>query len=286
MIIIPAIDLKKSQVVRLTKGRFEETTSYGEKPEFLVREFIARGVIRIHVVVLLGARDGKILEEDATAIGRIIQMRDILKKGSCILQMGGGIRRMTEIRSYLDAGIDLLVISTALMLPLVMECGFSMSDIRRFYRSGNRQFNLAEDLPEVDLIDQLDGPTKDKIIVGVDIAGSETALSGWMVTVPLRPSYVINRMAEKGFSRFMLTDVSRDGTLEGVNLERFSEIFDGVSKNVAGLEFIIAGGISGDQDIARIKDSGLPITGVVIGKALYEKKVELHQLLRKYQETI
>jgi len=283
MIIIPAIDLKKSKVVRLYKGKFEETTSYEGKPEVIVRDFIARGARRIHIVSLLGARDGRILDEDMNVIESLVRMRSIFGTGKCLLQLGGGIRRMDEINRFFEIGIDLLIVSTSLVLPLVMECGYSMSDIKAFYRRSNREFNLEETLPEIDLMNRMNARIKERIIVGVDVAGAETALSGWMVTVPLQPSYVIGKMAENGFRRFMLTDVSRDGTLTGIDVERFNDILAQVGKPVKSLEIIIAGGIGGAQDLERIRESGIPVTGVVIGKALYERKMELSELIKEFQ---
>ncbi len=116
MLIIPAIDLKKSKIVRLHKGRFDRVTSYGLNPEETIRDFITKGAKRIHIVSLLGARDGKILQEDCDVIRNLIKVRNLVAIEKVVLQLGGGIRKHHEIRQFFELGIDYLIIGTAIVL--------------------------------------------------------------------------------------------------------------------------------------------------------------------------
>ena len=284
MIIIPAIDLKKSKVVRLHKGRFENVTSYGLNPEDIVRNFILKGAKRIHIVSLLGAKDGKILEEDTSTIKSMVKIRDIMAFGKCEIQVGGGLRKIEQIKTFLGMGIDYLIVGTAIVLPQLLELNFSLSDIAKVYNLADKKFDVEKEIPEPDIIDKMDSNIKKKIIVSVDISRDSVALSGWLVTVPVEPSYVIKKLVEKGFFRFMITDTTRDGTLDGINIKVFSQIIN-KSKELTekDLEFIIGGGVASEKDIEDIVESKLPVSGVVIGKALYEQKVQLHTLIKRFQ---
>jgi len=284
MIIIPAIDLKKSKVVRLHKGRFENVTSYGLNPEDIVRNFILKGTKRIHIVSLLGARDGTILEEDTSTIKSMVKIRDIMAFGKCEIQVGGGLRKIEQIKIFLGMGIDYVIVGTAIVLPQLLELNFSLSDIAKVYNLADKKFDVEKEIPEPDIIDKMDSNIKKKIIVSVDISRDSVALSGWLVTVPVEPSYVIKKLVEKGFFRFMITDTTRDGTLDGINIKVFSQIIN-KSKELTekDLEFIIGGGVASEKDIEDIVESKLPVSGVVIGKALYEQKVQLHTLIKRFQ---
>lgn len=285
MIIIPAIDLKKSKVVRLYKGKFEHVTSYGINPEDLIKDFILKGAVRIHIVSLLGARNGKILDQDTTAIERMVKIRDIMTFEKCEIQLGGGLRRIEELKKFFDIGIDYLIVGTAIVLPQLLELNFSLSDISKAYNLADKHFSADKEIPEPDIIDKIPPEMKKKIIVSIDVSRSSIALSGWVVTIPVESSYVIKKLVEKGFSRFMITDTARDGTLYGINIETFSQVIDR-SMELTGknMEFIIGGGIGSQQDIEIIVESNIPIFGVVIGKALYEQKVQLHSLIKRFQK--
>ncbi len=125
---------------------------------------------------------------------------------------------------------------------------------------------------------------KEKIIVSIDVSRNSIALSGWLVTMPVEPAWIITKLIEKGFSKFMITDTTKDGTLSGIDMDVFSKIINKLANlHNRQIEFIIGGGISSEKDVETIVNSGLPVTGVVTGKALYEQKINLHQLIKKYQ---
>ncbi|MCM8821195.1 MAG: HisA/HisF-related TIM barrel protein [Candidatus Omnitrophica bacterium] len=284
MLIIPAIDLKKSKVVRLHKGNFENVTSYGLKPENLAKDFIIKGVRRIHIVSLLGAKEGKILEEDLAVIKEIVKIRDFIDSQKCALQLGGGIRKQSEIKQFIELGIDYVIVGTAIVLPQVLEANFTIRDIAGVYARADKKFQVDREIPEPDLIDKLKPEIKERIIVGIDVSRDSVALSGWLVAVPIEPSWVITRLIEKGYLRFIITDTTKDGTLAGIDIEVFSRIINSVKQLPdRKIEFLIAGGIGSEKDIEIIANSGLPVSGVITGKALYEGKIQLHTLIKKYQ---
>ncbi len=282
MLIIPAIDLKKSEIVRLYQGKFEKSTSYPDSADSFVKGFIIKGAKRIHIICLLGARDGKVGEDEERIIQKIIETRNIFGH-SCEIQLGGGIRRIEEIKFFLKLGIDYLIISTGIILPFVLETKFSLGDIKLFYQRGGKKFEQHKELPEIDLLNNLDSSIKKKIIVGIDFYNNQIALSGWQVLLPLQPSYIINKLIENGFEQFILTNVSRDGTMEGVDILDIKDIFENIPKNFLNRKFIIAGGIKNEIDIQDIYESGIPVFGVVIGKALYESSFDLKQAIIKFQ---
>ncbi|MCL5408606.1 MAG: HisA/HisF-related TIM barrel protein [Candidatus Omnitrophica bacterium] len=283
MIIIPAIDLKKNEIVRLCQGKFEKSTSYPDNPVNLVKEFIVKGAKRIHVICLLGAKDGKIEKDEERIIQKIIETRNIFGH-HCGIQLGGGIRRIEEIEYFFNLGIDYLIISTGIILPFILESGFSIGDIKLFYQRGGKKFEQQKELPEIDLLNKLDSDIKKKIIVGVDFYNNHVALSGWQVLVPLQPSYIINKFIDKGFEQFILTDVSRDGTMEGIDIPGLKDIFENISgEKILNQKFFIAGGIKNEIDVQNIHESNIPVFGVVIGKALYETFFDLKQVIKQFQ---
>jgi phosphoribosylformimino-5-aminoimidazole carboxamide ribotide isomerase len=285
MIIIPAIDLKKNEIVRLYQGKFEESTSYSKDIVSLVKEFIIKGAKRLHIICLLGAKDGIIGKDEEKTIKKIIETRNIFGS-DCKIQLGGGIRKTEEVEYFFNLGIDYLIISTGIILPFILGSGFSIGDIKLFYQKGGKKFEKQKEFPEIDLLDKLDldKNIKHKIIVGVDFYNNNIALSGWQVLVPLQPSYIINKFLESGFEQFILTDVSRDGTMKGIDTYILKNIFDKIPREkISNKKFIIAGGIKNETDVQNLQESNIPVFGVVIGKALYEGSLDLKQIIKQFQ---
>lgn len=126
------------------KGRFENVTSYGLNPEDIVRNFILKGAKRIHIVSLLGAKDGKILEEDTSTIKSMVKIRDIMAFEKCEIQVGGGLRKIEQIKTFLGMGIDYLIVGTAIVLPQLLELNFSLSDIAKVYNLADKKFDIEK----------------------------------------------------------------------------------------------------------------------------------------------
>ncbi|HPP66785.1 MAG TPA: HisA/HisF-related TIM barrel protein [bacterium] len=286
MIIIPAIDLKKSKVVRLHKGRFEYITSYQVDPEEILKDFILKGTRRIHIVSLLGAKDGEIPQEDLKTIEDMVKIKNIIAPDKCKIQIGGGLRKIQAINRLFDIGVDYVIIGTAIILSQLLELNFSLGDIAKAYNFADKKFSAEKEIPEPDLIDRINAEIKKRIIISIDVSRTSIALSGWFVTIPVEPAYVIKKLVEKGFSRFIITDTAKDGTLSGINIELFSQIINKTIELIGkkdDIEFIIGGGITTYKDMEEIAESKMPIFGVVIGKALYEQKLQLHTLIKNFQ---
>ena len=286
MLIIPAIDLKKDQVVRLYKGDFKKVSRYRSTPEEVFSEYLSAGIKRLHLIFLWAAYSGTITKDEETVIDNIIKIRDIYAKDACAIQVGGGIRTQERILGLMAKGIDYLIVGTAFLIPLAMEEGFIKNDIRFFYQQAGKDFIEEKELPEYNLIDTIDDSIRHKLIVAIDYKNDETALSGWQVTIPLTPYYVIKRLMDKGYKRFILTNVEKDGTLEGADIDSLEKIMDHLS--FAGYkpdEIIISGGISSEEDIVKLKNLKYKPDGIIIGKALYQKRLDLKKIVHTFQNN-
>ncbi|MCM8784690.1 MAG: HisA/HisF-related TIM barrel protein [Candidatus Omnitrophica bacterium] len=286
MLIIPAIDLKKGEIVRLYKGRFDKISYYDYEIENLVRDYLKAGVKRIHIVFLYGAKTGEIEKEEINKIKNIIEIKKVSNRDDCEIQIGGGIRRKQQIEKFLNLGINYIIIGTAFLIPLALSEGYSIQDIKFFYQKSGKNLDIEKEFPEFELIDWLEPEIKEKIIISVDYFKDEITLSGWEVTLPLKPSYVIKKFIERGFKRFLITNIERDGTLEGIDFKNISKIMKEIGKFREDIkEIIVAGGISKENDILLLNSLPYSPTGVIIGKALYQKKLDLKNVIEKYQKN-
>lgn len=284
MLIIPAIDLKKGEVVRLYKGRFDKISFYEIELEKTVREYIKNGAKRLHIVLLYGAKTGEIGKEEKEKLNKIIEVRNSTDK-NCKIQVGGGVRRYSQIKNFIDMGIDYIIIGTAFLIPIAMEEGFSIQDIKFYYQQSGKKLEIEKEVPEIELIDIIGNDLKEKIIVSIDYFKNQIALSGWEVSLPLQPSYVIKKFLQKGIKKFILTNIECDGTLEGIDIESIDKILKELSKyDEKPEEIILAGGISKEEDLMLIDSLKYKPAGVIIGKALYQKKLDLKYVIEKYQE--
>lgn len=230
MLILPAIDLYEGKAVRLRQGDYREMTVYSERPQELMDTFVQKGAKAVHVVDLEGARDGR------TANLNLIRK---LKEGSSLLmEVGGGIRTMETIRVYLeDAGVDRVILGTA----AVTDPSFAEQAVRRW---------------------------GERIAVGVDIRDGKVAIRGWTEQSSLDAFSFCRRMEEIGVSTVIVTDISRDGMLEGAN----RELYENMTRNLS-IRLIASGGVSDIEDVAALKAAGL--YGAIIGKAYYTGAIDL-----------
>ena len=282
MLIIPAVDLKSSEVVRLYKGDFNKVERYEAGAGDIVRDYLIAGIKRLHIVFLWGAHTGK-LEKEENALEQIIKTRDIYS-AECRIQLGGGIRSYGQIKKFSDMGVDFFIMGTSILIPLAMEEGFTKNDIKLFYQQGGKEFREDIEIPEPGFLDRMDSTLKEKILVAVDYRNDETALSGWEVAVPLTPHYVIKKLLAKGYKRFVITNVDKDGTLEGIDINSVKNILDKISlcPEKPG-EVIISGGITTEADIAALQSLPNKPDGVIVGKALYQKKLDIRSLIKNFQ---
>lgn len=235
MIVIPAIDILDGKVVRLTKGDYKQVTVYDDDAVSQAQKFIDAGFSRIHIVDLNGARDGS--EETLKVI------ESIKNKNKVFIQTGGGVRNLEDIKQRLDAGAD-GVISTSLA---VREPAVWIDAIKTFGEKA--------------------------CILGLDVKHGQIAYSGWEQTSDHDALGFLQRFVNRGLTQVLSTDVTKDGTLSGPNIEWY-HVLQGISPK---LKVIASGGVATYADLRALDSVGVWAT--VVGKAYYEQKVTLDELI-------
>jgi len=231
MLIIPAIDIYGGKCVRLRQGQFDRQTVYSSSPAAVARSFLEAGFPFLHVVDLDGAKAGRITNWDS--------LKSILKLPGVRVEVGGGVRSHEEIRELLRCGAKRVVIgSVAVTLPSLVK-----KWIHEF------------------------GPSH--IAIALDIRQGKLAHGGWLDEAELSLNTFMLEMISGKANTFICTDIDRDGTLEGPNLDLYREI----QKFFNEIELIASGGISSIEDLRALEEVG--VSGAVIGKALYEGNVRL-----------
>jgi phosphoribosylformimino-5-aminoimidazole carboxamide ribotide isomerase len=239
MIIYPAIDLKEGQCVRLVQGRAEAKTVYSQNPARVARGFEEQGAVFLHVVDLDGAFEGRPANLEA--------IRAIAGAISIPFQVGGGLRTRENVLELLQAGANRVIIGTR-----AVKSPESMAEL------------IAEFGPE-------------RIVLGVDARNGMVATEGWVETSTLKAAELGCRMKELGIINAVYTDVSRDGLLQGPNLDSIREM-----ALETGLKIIASGGVSSMENIRQLRGmEELGVSGAIIGKALYEGKIILSEALRE-----
>ncbi len=232
MLVIPAIDIKEGKVVRLIQGKHNEETVYSNEPLSVAEEWQDKGAEIIHIVDLDGALGGK-----PKNIGII---EKIAKGISIPVELGGGIRSRNDIKLAIDKGISRVVLGT------------KACHDKQFIKESVSEFG-------------------ERIIVSIDAKYERVATHGWTATEQISAVELAKEMERLNVSEIIYTDISRDGTLSGPNIE-------GISKMLAAINIplIASGGISSLRDMRSLKKlekNGL--LGVIAGKALYEGKIDL-----------
>jgi phosphoribosylformimino-5-aminoimidazole carboxamide ribotide isomerase len=239
MILLPAIDILDGKAVRLTQGDFDARTVYDADPLDAARRWVQSGARGLHVVDLDGARTGTPVNLE--------HVRRIAAAVDVPVQVGGGLRTREAVRRAIAAGASRVVLGTAA------------------YR-------------DVDFLDDAVAEHRDRVVVSVDARGGRLASAGWTEQSEIPVAAVIERLGQRGVSRFVYSNIDRDGMLSGPDLDEVVQ----AAQMVRGT-FIYSGGISslGDlQALAALRQVNL--VGVIVGKALYEERFtvgEAHQAL-------
>lgn len=234
--IIPSIDLKDGQAVRLRKGDFATVAKVADDPVATARAFEEQGARRIHIVDLDGAKTGQ------GTNGAVI--RAIIEAVTIPVQVGGGVRTIEAAQTLLDWGVNRVIVGTT----------------------------AARD---VSLIGQMLQTFGDRIVVGADMIDGFVAVHGWQEHTGEPVHDFGRRLVDLGARRFLITDVARDGLLEGPNVEATADFARAV-----GVPTLASGGVSGVHDISalvRVQPDG--VEGVIIGKALYAGRLTLAEAL-------
>ncbi len=238
MLIVPAVDIKDGELVRLWQGDFRKLKSYSKDPVSVAKGWASKGAELIHVVDLDGARSGNLKNLDIAA--------EIAGSISCPVELGGGIRTREAIEEVLDKGIARVVLGTV------------VSEDPAFTRDMVASYG-------------------DKVIISIDAKDGIVRTKGWSKVTELTAVECGKRMVSVGVRTLIYTDIARDGTLMGPNIEAIDRFLD----SVVGPEVFASGGIASLKDVKnlkRLESKGL--TGVIIGKALYEGKVDFEEAMK------
>ncbi|MCL2899968.1 1-(5-phosphoribosyl)-5-[(5-phosphoribosylamino)methylideneamino]imidazole-4-carboxamide isomerase [Brenneria tiliae] len=242
--IIPALDLIDGQVVRLHQGDYGQQRQYGSDPLPRLQDYQQQGAQVLHLVDLTGAKD--------PSARQIPLLKTLLSGVSVPVQVGGGIRSEQDVEALLNAGARRVVIgSTAVKQPELVQQWFT--------RYGAEALVLALD-------------------VRIDAAGvKRVAISGWQENSESTLEQIVERYLPFGLKHVLCTDISRDGTLSGSNVELYHEI----SQRYPQVAFQASGGIGNLADIANLRGSG--VQGVIVGRALLEGKFNVAEAISCWQ---
>jgi len=234
MLIIPAIDLKDGQCVRLRQGLMSDTTVFSDDPSEMATKWVNEGARRLHLVDLNGAFEGKPVNADC--INKITQAFPEIP-----VQIGGGIRDLKIANTYIETGINYLIIGT-----------------------------MAVTHPE--FVSQLCREFPGKIIVGLDANNGFVATDGWAKQTDINAADLSKKFEQDGVSSIIYTDIARDGMLQGVNVMATVEL-----AKKTPIPIIASGGIANLDDIAvLLKNAHYGIIGAITGRAIYEGSLDFN----------
>ena len=241
MIILPAIDIKDGNCVRLFKGDFSTAEKVAADYMETAKGFEKAGASWIHMVDLDGAKEGRPVNTQI--------YKDVAKKTSLKVEVGGGIRNIDTIRQYLSMGISRVIIgSAALKNPeLVKEAVLNFGS--------------------------------EKIAVGIDSKNGMVAAEGWLESSDVHYIQLAKEMIKIGVRYFIVTDISKDGTLSGVNALQLKELSEAVGD---ACNIIAGGGVHTIEDIIACKKLGL--YGTICGKSIYKGTLDLREAVRIGEE--
>ena len=237
MILFPAIDLKEGLAVRLEQGDMARATIFHRDPAAQARAFEQQGFEYLHAVDLDGAFAGKPM--NAAAVDRILEMISIP------VQLGGGVRDTATVESWLEKGIDRVIIGTAAVRdpPFVKQ--------------------VARDYPG-------------RIAVGLDARDGKVAVEGWAETSQLSVLDIARRFEDVGVSAIVYTDIARDGMLKGLNIDATIGLADSI-----GIPVIASGGLASIEDIkAMLSPRAEKLAGAIAGRALYDGRLDAAEALK------
>ena len=229
MLIYPAIDLYEGKAVRLYKGDYAQMTVYSENPAEIALGFVKQGASCIHLVDLEGAKSGTTPNLETICA--------IKKASGLFCEVGGGIRSMSVVERYLDAGIDRVILGTA----AVTDGEFLAQAVAKY---------------------------GDKIAVGIDIRDGFVAIKGWTEKSEIDAFTFCEKMQTLGVKTLICTDISKDGAMQGANHALYRELSEKFE-----MQIIASGGVSSLEDVTEL--AKLNIHGAIIGKAYYTRAVDL-----------
>ena len=233
MKIFPAIDLFQRQAVRLFKGDYQQMTVYNPNPVAVAKDFQQCGATCLHLVDLEGAKTGE--TPNLSVIADIVSQTDLFT------QVGGGIRSMETIKTYLSHGVNRVILGTA----AVTDEQFLQDAVNTYGK---------------------------QIAVGIDILNGYVAIKGWTEQSQYTCDSFFEKMQKMGIKTIICTDISRDGAMKGTNLELYRHLSETYS-----MDIIASGGVSSLDDITALRR--MDLYGAIIGKAYYTGAIDLRHAI-------
>jgi phosphoribosylformimino-5-aminoimidazole carboxamide ribotide isomerase len=247
MDIFPAIDLLDGKCVRLYQGDYDKSEVFNEDPADMAKSWIEQGTNKLHLVDLDGAKAGHPV--NLAAIAKIIEVVKATADRPVQIQVGGGLRTEASVIQLLNLGIDRVILGT-----------------------------VAVDQPQ--LVQDLCQKYPQQIVVGIDAREGKVATKGWLETSTVLATDLAKQMAQMGAAAIIYTDIHRDGTMTGPNLEALRELASGIE-----IPVIASGGVSSLRDLLSLLSlSTVGVTGAIVGRALYTGEVKLPEAIRAVGE--
>jgi phosphoribosylformimino-5-aminoimidazole carboxamide ribotide isomerase len=238
MKIFPAIDIKDKKCVRLIKGDFKNKTEYETSPIDQAKKYQDHGFKDLHIVDLDGALTGRTVNLD------IIQ--EVVSKHDLKIEIGGGVRTLDNIKKYVDAGVDKVILGSAAIKN------------KEFLKEACEKF-------------------KNKIALGLDAKNGNLSVSGWKENLNIKTIDFLKEVNSFGVSRIIFTDINKDGMKTSPNFDDTLKIAE-----LSNCPVVISGGVSSINDIKKAKDlNNKKIEGIIIGKAIYDGDIKLDELAKE-----
>ncbi|MCR8643338.1 1-(5-phosphoribosyl)-5-[(5-phosphoribosylamino)methylideneamino]imidazole-4-carboxamide isomerase [Paenibacillus sp. N1-5-1-14] len=237
-IIYPAIDIRNGKCVRLVQGDYNQETVYNDNPLEVAQDWAAQGGKWIHLVDLDGAKAGYPVNDEL--IGKIAESVKVP------VQVGGGLRTEDDVDRLLSLGVSRVILGTA-----------AIEDREFVYRVLSKY--------------------GEQVAIGIDAREGYVATRGWLETSQVKATDLAVQLAEHGARTFIFTDISRDGMMEGPNVEAIVDL-----ARVSGQTVIASGGVSRPSDLTKLAtyaDAGVGVGGAIVGKALYTGAIDLRKAL-------
>ena len=233
MKIFPAIDLRNGKAVRLYQGDYDQMTVYSDSPVDVAKSFKTKGASCLHLVDLDGAKDGRLVNFET--------IKEIVEEVDMYVEVGGGIRDEERIKQYLELGVGRVILGTI----AVKDPGFLEAMLTKY---------------------------GEKIAVGVDARDGFVAINGWKEITDRESFEFCRYLRDISVRSIIYTDISRDGGLEGTNMEAYRKL-----QEIEGLEVTASGGISFEEEITALRDVA---AAAILGKAIYSGKLDLERAVK------
>lgn len=234
MEIIPAIDLRNQQSVRLYQGDFDQTTLIAQDPLKQAKQIEAAGLKRLHLVDLDGAKSGRPVNREL--------IKQICAETSLKVEVGGGIRTLAQINGYLTSGVSRVILGSA-----------ALTDPKLVQEAVNQFGN-------------------DQVVVGIDGKDGKVAISGWLEESDVSMNTLMTSMVAVGVVNFVVTDITKDGTLSGPNVDLLGKL----QKDFPTTEVIASGGVTTVADLENLAAAG--IKSAIVGRAMATGDLPLRTL--------